>query len=94
MKKKVIIVKNGRFTREKCVTCGQLIPTKKPERVKSQDIRRLLEIMEKYGLSQTKLATKLSVSQPTVSAWFSKSENPKGKINEKYFMILHKKGFV
>ncbi len=87
------IVKNGRINRKKCMACGQLIKRERKKMLDTPDVKKMLKIIKKYKLTQTKLANIIGISQGTIQGWFFKSTNIRGKIKPLYFEVLQMNGY-
>lgn len=94
MRKKTTTIKNGRVHREKCNSCGQLLPRPKIPKLDTPDTRKMLRIMKKNNLNQASLGRAIGISQATVQGWFSPLRNLRGKIKPMYFEILKSKGLA
>lgn len=61
--------------------------------LKTEDTKKMLNIMKKYKLKQLDLAKILEISQGTINGWFHRKTNLQGKIKKMYFIILKHKGY-
>jgi DNA-binding transcriptional regulator YiaG len=79
---------------KKCLRCNGTGKLKIRESyLLTKDTKKMLSIMEKYGLNQLGLAKTLGISQGTVNGWFHRKTNLNGKIKDIYFENLKHKGY-
>jgi hypothetical protein len=88
------LIKENKILYKACTKCRGTGKIKlKNSKLKTADVKRLLNIMEKYDLNQLSLSKILEMSQSTINGWFYYKTNPTGKIKRIIFNILKIKGY-
>lgn len=77
---------------KECWDCKGTGRKKIIEHNSTKDVKRMLRILKRNGLTQQKVADLLKIGQSTISSWFT-SKNLTGKINPLYFEKLKAKGY-
>lgn len=79
---------------KKCLKCNGSGKLKiRSPYLQTADTKKMLRIMEKYGLNQLSLAKILDISKGTVNGWLHRKTNLQGKIKSIYFEMLKYEGY-